>query len=94
MAQRTPNCVLIVGITLNDEHSEGLVSHINGSLDGKSHLEDIFSKADHSEQGRGDVLRAQASNRAAFFQDQRKNSTFFEFHITLMWSPNMLLTCH
>ena len=76
--------VLIVGITPNDEHSEeiaGLVSHINhGSLDGNSHLEDIFSEADHSGQGRGDVLRAmwvQASDRAAFFQDQRKNSTFF-----------------
>ena len=83
MAKRTLNCVLIVGITLNDEHSEeiaGLVSHINGSLDGNSDLEDIFSEADKSGQGRGDVLRAmwaQASDCAAFVHDQRKNSTFF-----------------
>ena len=75
--------LFFVGITLNDEHSEeiaGLVSHINDSLDGKSQLEDIFSEADHSGQGRGDILRAlwaQASDRAAFFKDQRKNSKFF-----------------
>lgn len=72
-------CVLAV-LTLDDAHAKemaDIVSHINSNAAGRSHLDMIFSEADDVGEGRGEVLKAlwsEASDRAAFYQDQAKNS--------------------
>ena len=71
--------VLIV-LTLDDVHAKemaDIVSHINSNATGRSHLEVIFNEADDTGEGRGALLKAlwsEASDRAAFYQDQAKNS--------------------
>lgn len=53
-----------------------IVSHINSNAAGRSHLDVIFSKADDTGEGQGEVLKAlwsEASDRAAFYRDQAKN---------------------
>lgn len=76
-----------VVLTLDDVHAEemaDIVSHINNNSSGKSHLNAIFKEADNTGEGNGEVLKAmwsEASDRAAFYKDQSKNSKMLQLNI-------------
>ena len=70
---------MLIVLTLDDAHAKEMadVSHINSSSAGRSHLDAIFSEADNTSEGHGEELKAlwsEASDRAAFYKDQAKNS--------------------
>lgn len=70
----------VVGITLDDGHAKEMaeaVSYLNQNATGKSHLDMIFREAEKSGEGRGDILKSmwnKATEQAAFYRDQQKNS--------------------
>ena len=69
-------------LTLDDVHAKemaDIVSHINSNATGKSYLDAILKEADETGEGHGEVLKAlwsEASDRAAFYKDQTKNSKY------------------
>ena len=57
-----------------------LISAINASDMGTAALNSIYKEAEDSGKGRGEVLKeiwSESHDRAAFFQDQERNSTLY-----------------
>lgn len=72
-----------VGITLDDEYAQQMaevVSYLNQNATGRSHLDMTFREAEKSGEGRSDILKSmwnEATEKAAFFKDQQKNSEWW-----------------
>ena len=73
--------LLLVTVEISlDEHSKEMaeaISYLNQNATGRSHLDTIFTEAEKSGDGRGDILKSmwnEAAEKAAFFKDQQKNS--------------------
>lgn len=73
-----------IGVSLTDKQGEELAGLINGleeSEVAQSTLDSMVQEAEHSGEGRGELLRAVWSNakeKAAFFKDQQSNGKFVD----------------
>lgn len=72
--------ICITGVTLDDDQTNGmfkLISTIGSSAIGTAIMHDIYTEAEESGEGWGEILKEiwrESQDRALFFHDQKCNS--------------------
>lgn len=73
----------VVGVSLDNEQEENLatiINPINGNPEASTTLESIFSEAEATKEGRGNILKSlweKEKERAVFFKDPKNNSKLY-----------------